>query len=210
MNFNTFLENLKPNHFLNLYSYGSFVYGTNHSDSDYDYILIISDEQNPDLVFHTTPNPKTTNYHIYKKSQFIEKIQNHDIDALECLWLPQNLKYESIDMSQFFILDKNLLRHNFSEKSSNSWVKCKKKLTIEKDYNPFIGKKSLFHSFRILDFGIQIAKYGKITDYSSSNQILKNILNLNTWDEINQNFKLSYNQKSSEFKSLAPKKTISI
>ena len=45
------------------------------------------------------------------------------------------------------------------------------------NYN-FRGKKSLFHAIRIVMFGIQISKYGKIVDYSAANHI---------WEEINNN-----------------------
>jgi hypothetical protein len=84
-------------------------------------------------------------------------------------------------------------------------VKSKKKFIVEKDYSPYIGKKSAWHSIRILDFGYQIAKYGKINDYQSVNNLLKSIMKLNSWEEIDENFKTVYNETASRFKEVAPK-----
>ena len=97
------------------------------------------------------------------------------------------------------------LRHAISSKSSNSWVKAKKKFIVEEDFNPYIGKKSAFHSLRILNFGTQIAKYQRILNYSSANNYFDDIMNLNSWDDINHQFKSVYNSLSTEFKLVAPK-----
>ena len=70
-----------------------------------------------------------------------------------------------------FIADitKTKIRNSFSHVASNSFVKCKKKIEVEASYDPHTGRKSLWHSLRIVDFGIQILKHDKIIDYSSVN-----------------------------------------
>jgi hypothetical protein len=58
-------------------------------------------------------------------------------------------------------------------KAGNSFAKAGKKLDVEKEH--YKGKKSLFHSLRILMFGIQIAKAGRITNYGEANDLWKEI-----------------------------------
>ena len=66
-------------------------------------------------------------------------------------------------------------------------IDIKNSSEIKKDKNIYIAKKSLFHSFRIIDFGTQIAKNGRITDYGSTNHIWFEIrdkyLELENWSK---------------------------
>ncbi len=82
-------------------------------------------------------------------------------------------------------------------------MKCKKKLTVEKDYNPYIGKKSLWHSFRILMFGIQMLETGKIYDYSCANFLYDEIVNNpeNDWNYYKEKYQKLYNSYKSKFRS---------
>jgi len=177
---------------ISIYLYGSRIYGTNKENSDYDY-LIINKKINNQEIKH-----KIVNLHLYTEEHFQEILNEHKIVALEVYF------YNNIN-NFIFNLDLQKLRKSISEKASNSWVKCKKKLTVEQgEY--YIGIKSLFHSIRIIEFGIQIAKYGEIKDYSSANYILEKLNSQYwTWDEINEYFKPIYNKKMSEFRELAPK-----
>ncbi|MNR15785.1 hypothetical protein D3C85_1323410 [compost metagenome] len=79
---------------------------------------------------------------------------------------------------------------------------------MEKDYNPYIAKKSLFHSFRILKYGIQIAKYGRIFDYTEANYLWEEInsFETNDWEFFKTKYQPVYNELKSQFKLEAPKK----
>jgi predicted nucleotidyltransferase len=179
-----------------IFCYGSWVYGTFNQNSDRDFI-VITDEvsgQYSDNLLNVT---------FYTKEEFQQRIWNHEPSALETYFLPKEMILKKTN-NYLFLLDKSKLRIQFSSKSSNSFVKCKKKLTIEKDYDPYVGKKSLFHSFRILMFGIQIAKFGRIVDYSQANPLLKEIMRINDWSELFRKYKSSYNNLSSDFRIVAP------
>lgn len=176
------------------YKYGSRVYGCNTETSDYDYVIIV--ESDKDLYYSVTlPNLNMT---VYSESEFIKRIKDHHITALECIFQEKNDPYQ-----KYFELDKSKLRRSVSATSSNSFVKCKKKLK-EDDF--YIGKKSLFHSIRILGFGIQIALTGRIVDYSAYNHYLNIIMELRTneWSDFEKIFKPIFNHKKSEFKLFAP------
>lgn len=177
-----------------VYKYGSLVYGCTNSKSDLDYIVIVSSE-NPKLYYSV--NEEDANYTICSEQRFIERIKEHHISALECIF--QNPTKDTY--IKHFNLNLETLRREISAVTSNSFVKCKKKLAISEDY---IGKKSMFHSLRILMFGIQIAKFGKIVDYGEANSLLPVIMNMNTWEEIKEYCQPIYNKYKSEFKKLAP------
>lgn len=195
--------NISSKSIKNLYLYGSRVYGTNDSMSDYDFI-IICDDVDGKIDGLTSPDEKY-NATLYSVEKFQEEIDNHEISILECLFLPEaKIFKKEIDFT--FELELNKLRSSISTKSSNSWVKCKKKLIVDDDYNPLIAKKSLFHVFRILHFGIQIAKNGKIIDYTEANGYWNDIKKLEpNWDLIKSMYQKDKNRIETEFKKLAPK-----
>ena len=98
-------------------------------------------------------------------------------------------------------VDKDLIRKNISSTASNSFVKCKKKLTVQDSYSPRIGKKSLWHSIRLLDFGTQIMNFGKIVNYQSVNNIYNQSMEAqDNWNYLKEQFQPIYNKYHSEFK----------
>jgi hypothetical protein len=111
-----------------------------------------------------------------------------------------------------FVFDKSKLRTSISTISNNSWVKGKKKLTVAGDYDLILAVKSIFHSLRILDFGIQICNSGRVENYGSMNYILDDLKKLSQqhqreelWLKIEDKYKKFFNAKASQFKELAPK-----
>ena len=178
----------------NVYMFGSSVYGnkTNISDTDF---IVVSDYYG-DTAIHIDNN----DFNIYSVKTFQEKLDNNDIQALECMFLDE--KYIIKENIKFdFKIDYEKLKESVGKISSNSFVKCNKKLTVEKDYNPYIGKKSLWHSFRILMFGIQIVKYNKIIDYKEANYLFNKIMSMpDDWEEIKKEFKPKYNELKTKWR----------
>jgi hypothetical protein len=79
-----------------------------------------------------------------------------------------------------FIIKENSLRHNISHYSSNSYAKSKKKIQ-QGDY--YLGIKSLFHSLRMVDFGIQVSKNNSI-NFQSCNHIWEDLISKKwEWEE---------------------------
>lgn len=195
---------INNNKVLAIYRFGSFTYKTNNQNSDEDFIVIAEeyfDSQN-------------INIHVYSRESFQIKLDNHDIQALECYFLPynENIIKLKAGLNLHFKLDLHKLRTSISTIASNSWQKGKKKLIISGDYDLNIALKSIFHSLRILDFGIQIASEGKISNYSSMNYVLTDLWKLSEsyqynelWNAIDTKYRKLYNSKSTQFKALAPK-----
>ncbi len=172
----------------NIYRFGSIVYGTNTKDSDEDFIVV------SDIIEDVQIHIGNQDYNIYSSKTFQEKLNNNEIDALECMFLDKQFVLKENKKFNFKInLEK--LKNSVGELSSNSYAKCHKKLTVDKDYNPYIAKKSLWHAFRVVMFGMQIAETGKIYDYTCSNKIKTRIMEMpDNWDNIKFVFKPEFNE----------------
>lgn len=184
-----------------LYMYGSRVYKTNSPESDFDFIMVVENKENTITEKIISQHADVT---VYNTSEFQKQIDDHEISVLECLFLDNEYKLKET-CKWSFTLQLPQLRKSFSAKSSNSWVKAKKKLTIEEDYNLYVGQKSAWHAIRILQFGQQIATTGQINNYTESNALLSEIIKTKDWLSLDGNFRATYNNESTKFKLVAPK-----
>jgi predicted nucleotidyltransferase len=184
----------------NVYIFGSRVYKTNNSDSDWDIIMVANNS-----VESTEIRRGLFNIHVYTPDKFKKDLEWHRINNLECIFAPDwAILREEIDYRKDFKLNISKLRHATSHISSNSWVKAKKKITISGEYH--IGIKSLFHSIRIPMFSNQLLKFGKITDFESANDIWFDILtNRYSWEDLESEYKPIRNKIMSEFRTLSYK-----
>lgn len=198
---------LDYNKVINIYPFGSINYGTFGYQSDHDYIIVYEQEELalPETIF--SPN-KMVNCALYNPEGFQMALSEHMIDVVEAYFLDRDLCYITQEFD--FKLDKEKLRRRVSQICSNSWVKCKKKLAQGDTY---IGLKSIFHSLRISDYGIQIAKFGKIKDYrkpqydmgyDNFGDLWRDIRETLVWDELETKYKKLANSMRSEIRTLMP------
>lgn len=204
-------------HIICNFPYGSATYGIKPTEySDIDIVTIVDDSVDFSSYYNEIYEEKTSkdgieidNQYI-KESNFIEMVKNHHIIGLESMWLPKEMINGDYKYAQYFELDKWKLRQTISSIVSNAWAKCHKKLTVEKDYDFYRGLKSLFHCLRLLIFGIQIATYGKIIDYSAANHYWedlweKDIVPSHKWEDYKAMYQPQLNALRSEFVKLCPK-----
>lgn len=184
---NTNLEDV-----LNLYYYGSRVYGTHNEFSDHDFIAVVKNVR-PQFL------SRDVNITFYTIEEFQFLIDVHEISVLECLFLDKTFVLKECHKF-YFKLDLQKLRHSISKKSSNSFVKFKKKLTVEKDFDLNCGRKSLFHSIRIVQFGIQLSKYNCIVDYTGLKNVYNHIFEISNLEYLLKTFKPIHNQVLTEFR----------
>ena len=186
---------------LNVYRFGSHVYGTNNENSDEDF-YVIQEEY--------TESESVDIHHITRK-EFQQLLDENDIQALECFFaqrkdvLKETVKFD-------FNLDLSKLRKSISTISDGSWQKGKKKLKVAADYDKHIALKSIFHSLRIRDIGIQVATHGTIISFSRMNYILEDLYSLGDdyertelWEKIDAKYRSVYNDLRSKFVALCPK-----
>jgi len=199
-----------PSRVFCVYIFGSRVYGTAQSNSDWDIIMIANNSVDSTEL----PGLKKGmfNIHVYTPKKFQEDLDWHRINNLECIFAPDWAKLKE-DRKWNFKLELPKLRHAISHISSNSWVKAKKKLE-QGDY--YIGIKSLFHSIRIPMFGVQIAVLGEIKDFTVANYIWDDLTFKNlphymrdksnwNWEELDKKWRPTLNETLTKFRAVAAK-----
>ncbi len=186
--------------------YGSRVYGTHGPNSDYD-IIAITDEYNPDLPINEVsntialhglklvhPNDKDViidmDITVYSKATFEKIVDEQRLHAIETWFCPKELVLVSTGYldSIVFTLDKGKLRHTLAEKQNWAWARALGKLKNDKPTpedehlteaeRKYIALKSLFHSYRIVMFGIQLGNLGDLTDFTEANIFWKYLQSL--------------------------------
>ena len=177
----------------NIYLYGSQVYQTQTALSDFDFIIVGTKTE-------FSEKRSFGDIHCVPWDTFEQRLAEHEISFLECMFLLPNQKYEYQKIN--WSLDLALLRTSCSAKASNSWVKAKKKLEVENE--PYIAQKSIFHSLRILKFAISLAETNQIDLIQTNlwNEVQSKPL---SWEVWNKDFKPVYNQLKSHLRTVSPK-----
>lgn len=181
----------------NIYIFGSTVYSTNDETSDID-ILVIANTSSPETEFKSDK----LNIHVLSEDRFRDGLKNHNIRNIECLLAPKKFILKE-DIKIDLEINEFGFRHAISHTNQNSWVKGIKKINNGEIY---IGKKSLFHSIRILIFAIQIGKVGYIENFSHANDIWNDIkYSKKTSKELDAQYRELRNSLASEFRKLFKK-----
>lgn len=175
------LTGLPEHKILNIYMYGSRVYGTQSEASDYDFLVLANTMDEKKEVRDCLYNVHTVVPNLFYDDLIANKMQN-----LECYFAPD---FAKIQEQRDFSLDLDIkkLKKKALAQSYDSWYKGKFKLNEGDLYR---GKKSIFHSIRILCFAIQIVRHGKITDFSEANKY---------WAKIDSSEKIRWNHYSKQF-----------
>jgi predicted nucleotidyltransferase len=191
------IANRHPKMVHGCYIFGSRVYGTASDESDWD-VILIANAPSPEVEYKT----ERINVHVIVPDVFAKDVRDNHIRTIECLLAPEWAIIKPYINFEDFVFKSKSFRHNISHTVSNSWVKCKKKLE-QGDY--YIGIKSLFHSLRIADFGIQFAKTRQI-NFQSSNPLWKELSSKEwTWEELKEKYQPLRNKLLTEFRILSEK-----
>lgn len=178
--------------------FGSQVYGTRRPDSDSDYFVVFPANNGvsfSELVFDGC------DFQTYNLVDLQAHLDAHQINALEAYFVPES----PLRSYCTFTLSLPTLRHSLAQKASHSFVKAKKKITVEGE--SLTGWKSLFHSLRILTFGIELAQTSALTNFSAANAYWDELwaAQETDWATLQARWQPVYNGLSSEFRQVAPK-----
>ncbi len=179
--------------------YGSHVYGTSGPHSDWDIFCVVDDDNNSkvpiSLDIHNTDSK--IDLTIRSIDLFEKDIKSGQPISIEVLLIPKKFILfndnridqlcNGINMQSSEM--KKTIRCGFSEKASWSEVRARKKM---KDGKISCALKSLYHSYRILGFGIQIGLHGTIIDWSQGNEYLKELLSIDPKMLDDQSMRTSY------------------
>lgn len=165
--------NLNLDDILNIYPYGSQVYGNAKENSDHDYIIVYKRSLLPSGAFKDnaiSSQDRNIQGICYSRGGFIDAINNYQMSALECIFLPEDM----IVKNTFKFKMNKYVEKEFISKvislASASWHNAQ--LSFKDDNFEYV-KKNIYHAIRIIDFAIQIKNEGKIVDYTSTNSIKK-------------------------------------
>lgn len=154
---------------LNIYPYGSRVYGTANAESDDDFVVVFKGSMLPSGAFKDnaiSSDDWLVQGVCYSRSGFLDALNNYQINALECVFLPEE---KILKNSMEFKLQK-LVKKELAKKiittASSSWHFAN--LSYRDKYIDSC-KKNVYHALRILDFGQQIKDHGRILDYGAMN-----------------------------------------
>ena len=175
------ISKIHPSKVWNIYLYGSRVYGTSDVNSDYDIMITGGSTLETQEIYAATPS-RQYNIHIHVPNKFEDDLRKHDIHTLECIWAPDFAKIQiKKDYNTEFNIDKVVLKKKLFTQSHDSWVKGCRKI---KETDIYRGAKSIYHSLRILMFGIQISKNGRIINFEDGNSLYSEIMAADeyTWD----------------------------
>lgn len=158
------ITKIKPVNVRNLYLFGSRVYGCHSPESDYDFILVGNGLKRRQV------EQDRYNVHIFSTETFQNDINKYYLRALESIMSPDFAKIKETDKYNFKF-KKDAFKTSILDQSNRNWSQARTKFRTNID----VGKKKVYHSLRIIDFGIQILQHGKITDWQQCNWMVKDI-----------------------------------
>jgi len=153
------LINIHPLKIKNIYLYGSRVYETQHSNSDYN-ILVVANYMTEKFEINTGKY----NIQIHTPQKFRRDLDAHDIFNLECIFAPENARLqEKINYKKKFKLNKNKFKKTIIAQANTAWINGQN--------NELMAKKAIFNTIKTLHFGKQVLLNGEIKDYTEANYI---------------------------------------
>lgn len=159
------------NDVLNIYPYGSHIYGNAKPNSDEDYIIVYKKSLLPSGSFKDNAISSKDRYiqgTCYSRGGFIDAINNYQISALECIFLQEDKIIKNTFNFKLNKYNEKEMCKKIVSTASASWHNA---VLSYKDDNYTYVKKNIYHALRILDFGFQIKENGKIVNYSSMNDM---------------------------------------
>lgn len=163
------LSQVHPLKIRNVYVFGSRVYGTHREYSDWDILMTACG-----LLPHVEIKDPEYNIHIITPDKFEADLKLHDIHNLECIFAPDWAKLQiKVHPEEKFKLDLGKLQRYVHNQSYNSWQQAKDRI---QRFDTERGLKTMFHSLRMLQFGVQIAKFGKIIDFAAANDVYQQLM----------------------------------
>lgn len=148
--------NLNESDIVNVYAYGSRIYGTHSPDSDYDYVVVFKSALLPSGAFKDNAKSnedRSIQIICYSRGGFKAGLEQYDISCIESLYLPTEFV---VQKKWPFKLDKINLKEFSSKiisKVSASWHSAGLALG---DGHYYHAKKGFYHAIRIADFALQL------------------------------------------------------
>ena len=191
--------NLIEDHILAVYQFGSRVYQSHTKNSDFDIFVIYETDDYLDTVIEN--DEFKIGAHIHDVKTYKKYISQHNACVIQTLYLVEKfIIFEHKELSNYrkkFMISMKKMERSFLRVESICLLKSKREFIYDKKKS----LKNLVHGVRFLLFGLQIAKTGKIYDFTVGNTYYEYMLSLDfdTWDEYHQKFENIYHKLHNEF-----------
>lgn len=169
-------------HVVNIYPYGSKVYGTDDDYSDDDFIIVYKSAFLPNGAFRNnaiSSRDRRVQAVCYSRGGFQDAINNYEIGALECLFLPDNKIIQKKWPFKIQKWDEKEMCKKIISKASVSWHSANMQF---KDDEIVMAKKGVYHALRILHFGDQLRQTQTIHDFEVAKEFKEMIMNEENFD----------------------------
>lgn len=188
--------NLNENSIVNIYNYGSWVYGTNSATSDRDLMIVTRTHKPPlsysdDLnYFHDFELHKLWNAYdvcVHSIENFEKLLENNYLLAVECIFLPDQFKikeeidfrpiylekyYNSQRLKQVAFYENDTAIRMFDLDDDSIYPRRSTRSSANGQSNSEFLFKNLFHGFRYLDFAQQLIEKKSIENFHSVSYVL--------------------------------------
>jgi predicted nucleotidyltransferase len=195
-------QGVPENQIVNIYLFGSHTFGCATATSDYDFLIVLKKQiSGEDHLFHDTPKMDLV---LMSEEGFETALREHVLWVVQCVLLPPAFVIRS-KRTFVFRLDKSTLRQFLMQECNRTWVKAKKKLTVEN--SPILSRKNICHSLRALMFGCQLAEHGSIVDWTCANDLHGELTHETStdWGYFDGKYGLIWNRWASRLRQLCPK-----
>jgi hypothetical protein len=109
--------NLDINQIKSIYLVGSRLYNTHHSNSDYDFTIIMKNTYKGQKTY----KHKNLNAQVFTENEYITAIQAHTVNPVLYLYLPQEAKWLETNWHKHFNFNPNLMRKSLKARQKKDW-----------------------------------------------------------------------------------------
>jgi hypothetical protein len=182
--------NISESDVVNIYPYGSKVYGTATAESDDDFIIVYKAAMLPNGAFRNnaiSSADRKIQAVCYSRGGFQDAINNYEIGALECIFLPEEMIIQQKWPFKIQKWNAKEMGKKIISKASASWHLASLQY---KDGEIEMAKKGVYHALRILSFGEQMKDFGKIVSFREAQFLRRQIMEeepefkINEWIEL--------------------------
>jgi hypothetical protein len=148
--------NLNEQEVVNVYVYGSRIYGTHTADSDHDYIVVFKAAMLPSGAFKENAKSsvdRKIQIIPYSRGGFKAGLEQFDISCIECLYLPSEMVIQKKWPFKLEKANSKEFAEKIISKVSASWHSAGMAL---QDGHYYHAKKGYYHAIRIADFALQL------------------------------------------------------
>jgi hypothetical protein len=177
---------LRDEEVLNVYGFGSRVYGTALPTSDWDFAVVVDTYEGD-----TIKEVNNVGVSIFSWNEILQMSQKHHFQFLLLYYCPPEHRIRERRPLPFE-LNLMALRKAILRKCGSSMNRAHAYFVREHDY--YRGKKMLSHSIRYFLYAEQIMASGRITDFSAGNQYYFEMLAMTSsdWLDYEQRFRPIY------------------